>query len=341
MTDINKLLSEAEAAMQRGERTLAIDKFVSVYRRAYGNGRAKVALTRIAKDLFTESIAVRNKGDIDAAIALGIRSLELNPDSGEVRAETDRLLGIYATGRDMTKECLIFPDTARATRFYSEAIQTALDFAVYGGVTGDILEFGVLAGWTARLFAERMREIQFFGDLYLFDSFAGLPRNKDAIDVQSYDVMRGVWEQEMELPKSIIDEIGMPIDQHIAAKLSQVISRKRIHVKKGFFSESLREPLKTKAAIVHLDCDLYQSTIEVLDALHEYEVLQDGTVLMFDDWNCNRANPHFGQRRALKEFLTKNKARYDVSQFFSYGFNCNAFILHDLDVRPDTVVSTQ
>jgi O-methyltransferase len=57
-------------------------------------------------------------------------------------------------------------------------------------------------------------------------------------------------------------------------------------------------------------------------------VLQDGTVLTFDDWNCNRANPAFGQRRAFREFLETHPAKYSASHYLNYGFNCAAFILH-------------
>ena len=63
--------------------------------------------------------------------------------------------------------------------------------------------------------------------------------------------------------------------------------------------------MNCKAAIVHLDCDLYISTKQVLDGLDRHGVMQDGTVLMFDDWNCHRANPAFGQRGALALFLAR------------------------------------
>lgn len=334
MDRIEDRLREAESRRAAGDREGAIRAYMSVYRDAYGNGAVKQALDRIAKDLFAEAIAVRDTGDVEGAVSLMVRSLELNPHSGEVRAEANRLRGLRGGGRDLTRECFIFPDAERATRIYTDAIQTVFDFVAYGGVVGDVLEFGVLAGWTARLFAEHMLKYQFFGDLYLFDSFAGLPRQKSAIDDQSYDVIRGIWSQEMELPSSLIDEIGMPIEKHIVAMLSEVIGRDRIHVRKGFFSESLRDRIAARAAIVHLDCDLYQSTAEVLEALDRHDSLQDGTVLMFDDWNCNRGNPAFGQRRALDEFLANCRGVYTVSHFFNYGFNCAAFILHDLRIQP-------
>lgn len=331
---LHQQLAQAEAQESHGEFDGAANAYIQIFRAAFGYGPAQLALQRIAKYTFAHAIEARDRGDATGALDLLVRSIELNPRSGEARAELDRLLSLQPS-RDMTLECLIFPDSARATKFYGDAIQTAIDFCVYGGITGDIYEFGVLAGWTARLFAERMRDTQFFGDLYLFDSFEGLPRRKWQVDADSYDVARGIWASEMALPENLITELGMPIESHIALMLSRLISRDRLHIRKGFFSDSLRDPLHGKAAIVHFDCDLYQSTVEVFEALERDQVLQDGSVLMFDDWNCNRGNPAFGQRRALREFLERNNGRYDVSPYLNYGFNCAAFILHDFAGLPE------
>jgi tetratricopeptide (TPR) repeat protein len=314
---------ELEAA---GDLDGAVRCYASATQKINRFGPAKIELDRIAKRLFADAIRTRDTGDLDGAIALLVRSVELNADSGETRAELQRLLGLRPPRRDLTTECLIYPDRERGQRIYREAILRCVEFVAYGGMPGDVLEFGVLGGWTARIFAETMRDLQFLGKLHLFDSFEGLPPEKHERDRASYDVQRGVWSEDMRLPARW-EELG-PLHLHVADSLSTVLSRGRIHVHRGFFADTLAGRLDAKAAIVHLDCDLYESTIQVLLALHREDVLQDGTVLMFDDWNCNRANPAFGQRRALAEFLAGNESMYSVSPFFSYGFNCAAFILH-------------
>ncbi|MGH8643560.1 MAG: TylF/MycF/NovP-related O-methyltransferase, partial [Gammaproteobacteria bacterium] len=81
-------------------------------------------------------------------------------------------------------------------------------------------------------------------------------------------------------------------------------------------------------ALVHIDCDLYQSTVEVLWSLYRMDVFQDGCVLMFDDWNCNKASLNYGERRAFREFI-EGQERFAHSPFFTYGFNGAAFFLHD------------
>ncbi len=323
----DRMVVAGQAAEVRGDREEAISQYLGAMRLMHRYGPAKTAADAIAKSLFAEGIGARDRGDDLAAQSHLVRSLELNPDAQEVRDALQALLDRHP-GRDLTQECLIFPDGPRATRFYRDAIQTCLDFVVYGGVNGDILEFGVLAGWTARHFAEVSRDMAFYSDVYLFDSFEGLPRAKWDVDRASYDVVRGVWREEMKLPDSFEHEIGSTIDVHVGLMLAQVISPERIKIRKGFYSDTLQAPLSCKAAIVHLDCDLYQSTVEVFSALERDDVLQDGTVLMFDDWNCNRGNPAFGQRRAFAEFLDRNAGRWSASHYLNYGFNCAAFILH-------------
>jgi hypothetical protein len=49
---------------------------------------------------------------------------------------------------------------------------------------------------------------------------------------------------------------------------------------------------------------------------------------MFDDWNCNRANPNMGERRALAEFFRENP-RWTGTPWFAYGWSARAYIFHD------------
>lgn len=56
--------------------------------------------------------------------------------------------------------------------------------------------------------------------------------------------------------------------------------------------------------MVYIDCDLYKSTVPVLDFVRGF--LQVGTVIVFDDWNCYHARPDHGERRAWAEFVQAN-----------------------------------
>jgi hypothetical protein len=92
------------------------------------------------------------------------------------------------------------------------------------------------------------------------------------------------------------------------------MTRARLTTVKGFYDQTLtgklREQLgEKKAAVVYVDCDLYQSTVPVLEFVKDF--LQRGTVIVFDDWNCFWADPEKGERRAWSEFC----ARYPELRF--------------------------
>src|SRR5690349_3134342 len=78
--------------------------------------------------------------------------------------------------------------------------------------------------------------------------------------------------------------------------------------------------------IVRLDCGLYRSTSDVLVQLFSREMLADGCMLFFDDWNCNRSSPRFGQRRAWTEAV--EKYGIDFSDCGDYAVLGHKFIVH-------------
>ena len=91
-------------------------------------------------------------------------------------------------------------DGARAEAIYREAIRRCVELVTTAGIDGEVLEFGVLGGWTARLFAEAIRDHGYLVDLYLFDLFEGLPVATTEVDARSYDVTRGIWAGTMKPP---------------------------------------------------------------------------------------------------------------------------------------------
>lgn len=270
--------------------------------------------------------------DITERIVLMARAVEMDPFDPAKRRTLEQMLADRRGGDDLTQMCFIFYDSGRARAIHGEAYRRALEFVTLGGVVGDVLEFGVLGGWSARLFAETMRDLFNLNNLHLFDSFEGLPEYESAIDRNSYEIAgRNIWAGRMRFPEEFLKQFGQPHELHIRDRLSEVVRAERIFIHKGFFSATLKQDLALKAALVHFDCALYQSTVEVFDGLARLGALQDGCVLLFDDWNCNRANPNYGQRRALREFLNR-QYRFTVSPWFTYGYNGAAFHLHDTQI---------
>jgi len=172
----------------------------------------------------------------------------------------------------------------------------AFEFAKINGVKGDYFEFGVWRGKTfccARMMAKRYRVSPV--TFRAFDSFAGLP-----------PVPKGtrheVWrEGQFACSRQEFERI-------LAARGFQP---GEYEVVEGFYDQSLNDALiaqltaaDVKAAVVYVDCDLYESTVPVLRFIRPF--LQDGTIICFDDYYNYRGQPGFGEEKALTEFLADN-----------------------------------
>lgn len=308
------------------------EKAFMYYRRALGlihkYGPARTQMQTLSSIYLENSLNVLDKNNIKHAKSLLVRALELDPDNKEASSRLEKIIADEGQ-QDLTRQCFVFYDSKRAEKVHREAILRCLEYVSIAGVVGDVLEFGVLAGWSARIFCESIRKLMNPCDIHLFDSFDGLPEYTSDIDITSYEIAeRNIWADKMRFPDDFQKSLGSSIDVHVRERLEEIISPERIHIYRGFYSDTLKQPLNVKASIIHIDCDLYQSTIEVLWALYNCGVYQDGCILMFDDWNCNKASPNYGERRAFQEFMD-SQDQYISSLFFTYGFNGAAFFLHD------------
>ena len=87
------------------------------------------------------------------------------------------------------------------------------------------------------------------------------------------------------------------------------VNLNEVEIVEGFYGSSLndnilKERSLKRAAIVNIDCDLYDSTVKVLDFLTPLFI--DGSVLYFDDWFYFSGHPEKGERGAFKEWLSQH-----------------------------------
>ena len=156
-------------------------------------------------------------------------------------------------------------------------------------VKGDYLEFGVFKGTSViqfyNLFTEfGLNEIR----LFAFDAFKGLP------DSEGSTFRKG--------------EFSFPQKSFIKRISKAGVNIEKVIITAGFFKESLTESVKkqnrlNKASIIHVDCDLYESTTTVLQFCQD--LVQNGTVLIFDDYLSfqNETDPaQYGEEKAFKEW---------------------------------------
>lgn len=191
-----------------------------------------------------------------------------------------------------------------------------VEYICEGDVEGDIAEFGVGSGRTSMIIASAMKLFDTRNPekkrLYLFDSFEGLPQADTNIDSDSPHVRKGVWSK-----GTCKFEMTVPL---LTKTLKSIIPESNFKIYKGWFSDtlSLLRPNK-KIAMLHIDSDLYKSAIDVLEYCFANSMIQEGTIIFFDDFNCNRASNNYGERKAWNEIIKKYDVVYSDSGDYAWA----------------------
>lgn len=201
-----------------------------------------------------------------------------------------------------------------------------------GSTPGHIAEFGTMSGRTSEVLAFAIKHSEHIfmyhnimskigeRELHLFDSFEGLPEIIDGVDAESPHVVDGVWGRGACRGISA-EELRQKVEAHIPAS-------DRIKIFEGWYSDTVNTiSSDVEYALVHIDCDLYASTMDALSGLFSRKLIAKGAYLFFDDYNCNRADPKFGERRAWAECIEKFNIQY--SDAGEYGILSHKFIVHE------------
>lgn len=141
-------------------------------------------------------------------------------------------------------------------------------------VGGAIAEFGVYQGGTSKLICEYKSNLPF----YIFDTFEGMPAVDKTIDLHSAnDFSNTSLEQVQEYLKNY----------------------NNIHFFKGIFPQSTNDiPQDLEFCFVHLDVDIYESTLAALD--YFYPRLKRGGVIISHDYNSISCP---GVKKAFTEYF--------------------------------------
>jgi O-methyltransferase len=103
----------------------------------------------------------------------------------------------------------------------------------------------------------------------------------------------------------------------------------RVALVEGFYEDSLTQDLRSQhdfkpVSVVLLDCDYYSSTVEALAWIQPY--LNDGCILLFDDWFSYGDDDQLGQPKAFEEFLEKH-TEFEAAHLWRFSHNGNAYRL--------------
>jgi len=158
---------------------------------------------------------------------------------------------------------------------------------------GDYAEFGVFTGRSTVRAYHYLRGAR--GNvatrMFAFDSFEGLPKLADADAVRYSDFAEG--------------EYACSEDDYVRTVTAHGVPRSWIHTVPGWFSATCNRETAARVglgqiAVAHVDCDILSSTMDVLHLLGD--VMEDGGIIVFDDYGSYRGHPQLGQRGALAQF---------------------------------------
>ena len=146
---------------------------------------------------------------------------------------------------------------------------------------GLILEFGVKSGKTITELAIKPQLQK--KTIYGFDSFIGIPE-----DWLGTKTLKGQLSNEGKIPK-------VP---------------KNVKLIEGWFKDTIdtfKENHKNNISLMHIDCDLYSSTNDILTKLKEQ--ISTGTIIIFDEF-FNYPNWQSHEYKAWQEFIDNNDIKY-------------------------------
>jgi hypothetical protein len=208
---------------------------------------------------------------------------------------------LLALGRNVLRYRLADP-SIRSDRLGREHMaDLAARFVRDNHVEGAYLEFGV---WRGSTFVELHRALHRHRvrmPMFAFDSFEGRP-----------------------------GQFGCSVDDFRREMRAGRVPDGTYTVVPGFYERTLSPALParlglSRAALVWIDCVRYESAEPVLEFVAP--LLQDGTLVMFNDYYRFKGHPELGERRAVAEFLDRypSISVTDYAKFSSVG---QAFIVH-------------
>jgi len=168
-------------------------------------------------------------------------------------------------------------------------------------VPGDIVECGVYNGGSAATIAATCLKSHLNRNIWLFDSFEGLPKPSDKDGIRAQSGFHEGW---------CLGDVSKV--REIFSKLH--IPESRVHIVVGWFQDTFPSIQIQRIALLHIDADWYESVKLCLEKF--YDNVCPGGFIILDDYGRWE-----GCRRATDEFLIKHQlnvrlTQVDVSHYF-------------------------
>lgn len=201
------------------------------------------------------------------------------------------------------------------------AIKKAFYITAHEQIYGSYIEFGVFTGSSFNFAMKVNKRIEkIFGnsncDFYGFDSFKGFG------DINELD----------KHPRFKDDTFSINLKK-ILKNIDKCSQGQKHNIVQGFFEETLEKKNPDeygikKARVVMIDCDMKKPTLLALTFLKN--VLQEGTIILFDDYIFYKGSEIKGEYAAFEDFKKENpNIKFRLA--FEYGYGSKAFIVSEIN----------
>jgi len=201
------------------------------------------------------------------------------------------------------------------------AIKKALYITAHDTTYGSYLEFGVFTGSSFNFAMKVNKKIEkIFGKMDCefigFDSFKGF----------------GEIKKEDENP-AFKNHIFSVNEKKVLQNIKKSAKGQKMRIIKGFYQDTIKNKTAQdlnidKARVVMIDCDLKEPARLALEFIRP--AIQEGTIILFDDFVFFKGNENKGEFGAFNDFR-KKYPEILFRRIFDYGYGSSAFIAHKIN----------
>lgn len=196
------------------------------------------------------------------------------------------------------------------------AVRKAMFITAHDKTYGSYLEFGVFTGNSFNFAIMVKKKVdKIFGKMDCefigFDSFKGF----------------GEINKNDEHP-FFKNETFLVSEKKVIRNIEKISKGQKFRIIKGFYKDTIKDKTTIdfkidKARVIMIDCDLKESTRLALEFVKPS--IQEGTVIIFDDYNYYKGNKDKGEYAAFSDFR-KKYPEISFRRIFDCGYNGRAFI---------------
>jgi O-methyltransferase len=161
--------------------------------------------------------------------------------------------------------------------------------ALNNNIEGDVVEFGCYVGESSKYFRKTLTESQSNKDLYVYDSFEGLPPLSQ-------------WEEGTGWKPGTLKTT-----EEVLVKNFRENNLKLPIITKGWFKDIPDYKIPEKISFAFLDGDFYDSIYDSLEKI--YNKVSNGGYILFHDYDRIDLP---GVRMAVEDFFSKRGEKYDI-----------------------------